>query len=165
MRWNTTEQVRRAMPRLTADQAGRASTHSAPLTYQERCERYQRQNNGRPMTARQRRRIDKKTDRPFYRTLRAEMRPVVIVGRRSPATDHRSAASGKGRKETPMTLWARKNRTVTRSWGCVGCGGAECDVQTRPAPGYPRGEGYCWACVAELHISMGEYRILRRTGR
>ncbi len=61
-----------------------------------------------------------------------------------------------------MALWTKKNETPARSWGCCGCGASECDLQTRPAPGAPRGEGYCWACVAELHIPRGDYRTLPR---
>jgi hypothetical protein len=37
--------------------------------------------------------------------------------------------------------------------GCCGCGNWMADVKTAPSAGYPRGEGYCWACVDRMGIT------------
>lgn len=57
-----------------------------------------------------------------------------------------------------LAAWWRARRVPSPAWGCVGCGARRSDVRTFPAPGALRGEGYCWACVAELRIPADEYR-------
>lgn len=66
------EVQRQERARTAAKAAGRRSAHATRLTYEQRCDRYARQNNGRQLTPRQQRRIGKKIDGAFYAALHAD---------------------------------------------------------------------------------------------